>query len=81
MGKSFMREGKFNALNCFICRKGRLKLTKYRINKKIYLLQIFMKDPTTEMETCQQETIVVTLSLTCCKCSFFSVLIENKKQH
>ena len=33
------------------------------------------------MVTCQQDSIAVALSLTCCKCSFCSIVTENKKQH
>ena len=49
--------------------------------QKIYLLQIFIKDSTIEMETCQQDSIVVTLSLTCYKCSLYSIVTEIKKRH
>ena len=48
--KLFLREGKLNVLNYFICCPGCLKLTKYRINKKYTCSKSLLN---IQQETCQ----------------------------
>ena len=75
-----MQELFTNVLNNFICCKGPLKLPKYKANKKYTCFKSLLK---IEQQKCRlvNKTIVVALSLSYFKCSFCSIVTENKKQH
>ena len=49
--KSFLRERNFTFLNYFACYKGHLRLNSIELTK-IYLLQVFNKDLTADINKC-----------------------------